>query len=173
MKATFGARLVTLGNRRGAFGTAVDHVSTGFKGSFGVWNDQQWNWDVGMDYGHVSQQTQTSGLPNLTELNKATGPSFYNTDPANGPVNTVLCGAPGAVVRGCTPINIFDLNDPNTIAVLQYVGSPASSNFFTQEKVWRGDLNGGLFELPPARWSSRSERRIARNTRIRTSIHLC
>ena len=67
-----GMRLVTLGNRRGAFGTAVDHVSTGFKGSFGVWNDQQWNWDVGMDYGHVSQQTQTSGLPNLTKVNQAT-----------------------------------------------------------------------------------------------------
>ena len=37
--------------------------------------------------GHVSAQTQTSGLPNLTQLNKATGPSFFNTDPANGPVN--------------------------------------------------------------------------------------
>ena len=147
-EGNFGTRLVTLGNRRGAFGTAVDHVSTGLKGSFGVWNDQQWNWDVGMDYGHVSTQTQTSGLPNLTQLNKATGPSFYNTDPANGAVNTVLCGTPGNVISGCTPINIFDLNNPDTIAVLQSVGSPASSNFFTQEKVWRGDLNGGLFELP-------------------------
>ena len=53
-KATSRARLVTLGNRRGAFGTNTDQVSTGFKGSFGVWNDQQWNWEVGMDYGHVS-----------------------------------------------------------------------------------------------------------------------
>jgi len=141
-EGNFGTRLVTLGNRRGSFGTSVDQVSTGLKGSFSVWNDQQWNWDVGMDYGHVSQQTTTSGLPNLTELNKATGPSFVD---AGG---VVRCGTPDAVIDGCTPVNIFDLNDPNTISVLNSVGAPASSNFFTQEKVWRGDMNGGLFELP-------------------------
>ena len=144
----FGARLVTLGNRRAANGTNTDQVSTGFKGSFGIWNDQQWNWDVGMDYGHVSVATTTYGLPNLNLTNQATGPSFYNTDPANGAVNTVLCGTPGNVIKGCTPINIFDLNDPTTISVLQAAGAPASNGFFTQEKVWRGDLNGGLFELP-------------------------
>ena len=137
-----GMRLVTLGNRRGAFGTATDQVSTGLKGSFGVWNDQQWNWDVGMDYGHVSQSTQTSGLPNLNIVNQETGPSFLGSDGA------VHCGTAAAPIDGCTPINIFDLNDPNTIAGLSAAGSPASNNFFTQEKVWRGDINGGLFELP-------------------------
>src|SRR6185312_3549786 len=74
--ASFGTRLVTVGNRRGEFGNNTDQVSTGFKGSFGVWNDQQWNWEVGMDYGHVSISTQTTGLPNLTKLNQETGPSF-------------------------------------------------------------------------------------------------
>jgi outer membrane receptor protein involved in Fe transport len=144
----FGARLVTLGDRRAANGTNTDQVSTGFKGSFGIWNDQQWNWEVGMDYGHVSVATTTYGLPNLNLTNQATGPSFYNTDPANGAVNTVLCGTPGNVIKGCTPINIFNLNDPTTISVLEAAGAPASNGFFTQEKVWRADLNGGLLELP-------------------------
>src|SRR5262249_18496358 len=75
-------------------------------------------------------------------LNQATGPSFLDTD------GVVKCGAPGAIINGCTPVNIFNLNDPNTIAVLQSAGTPASSGAFTQEKVWRADLNGGLFELP-------------------------
>src|SRR5262249_42608259 len=35
-----------------------------------------------------------------------------------------------------------------TIAVLRAAGSPAISNFFTQERVYHFDMNGGLFELP-------------------------
>jgi outer membrane receptor protein involved in Fe transport len=138
----FGARLASLGNRRGAFGNNTDQVSTGFKGSFGVWNDQQWNWEVGMDYGHVSLQTTTSGLPNLNITNEATGPSFLGDD------GIVHCGTPDAVIEGCTPISVFNLDDPNTIAVLRAAGSPAVSNLATQEKVWHADINGGLFELP-------------------------
>jgi outer membrane receptor protein involved in Fe transport len=141
-EGSFGTRLVTVGNRRGAFGNNTDQVSTGFKGSFGVWNDQQWNWEVGMDYGHVSIATQTTGLPNLTKVNQETGPSFLGSDGA------VHCGTPDAPISGCTPINIFDLNDPNTIAGLGAAAVPASNSFFTQEKVWRADVNGGLFELP-------------------------
>jgi outer membrane receptor protein involved in Fe transport len=138
----FATRLVTLGNRSALNGTNTDQVSTGFKGSFGVWNDQQWNWEVGMDYGHVSVATTTTGLPNLSIVNQAAGPSFLGTD------GVVHCGTPDAPINACTPINLFNLDDPNTIAVLQQAGAPASSNFFTQEKVWRADLNGGLFELP-------------------------
>jgi len=140
--AQFGARLASLGNRRGAFGTSTDQVSTGLKGSFGVWNDQQWNWEVGMDYGHISQSTTTSGLPNTNITNQATGPSFLGED------GVVHCGTPDAVIAGCVPFNPFNLDDPNTIAQLQKAGAPASSGFFSQEKVWRADLNGGLFELP-------------------------
>jgi len=140
---TLTARLASLGNRRAANGTNTDQVSTGFKGSFAVWNDQQWNWDFGYDYGHVSLNTITYGLPNMNIVNQATGPSFY--DPGTG---QVVCGTPGTIIKGCTPINIFNLDDPNTIAVLQAAGSPAVSEFYTQEKVMRLDLNGGLFELP-------------------------
>ena len=110
---TLTARLASLGNRRAAFGTNTDQLSTGFKGSFSVWNDQQWNWEFGYDYGHVSLNTITYGLPNMGVVNQATGPSFY--DPGTG---QVVCGTPGNIITGCTPINIFNLDDPNTIAVL-------------------------------------------------------
>ncbi len=58
------------------------------------------------------------------------------------------CGTPDAVIASCTPINIFNLEDPNTLAVLRNASSPASSAGFTQEKVYRADLNGGIFDLP-------------------------
>jgi len=140
---SFATRLATLGNRTAGNGTNTDQVSTGFKGSFGVWNEQQWNWDVGYDYGHLSIATTTGGLPNLNIVNRATGPSFF--DPTTG---TVRCGTPEAPIDACTPINLVNLDDPNTIAVLKAAGAPAVSDFFTQEKVWRADANGGLFELP-------------------------
>ena len=137
------SRFAVLGNRRVSFGTNTDQISTGFKGSFSIWQDQQWNWEVGMDYGHNSLNTTTYGLPNLNILNQATGPSFF--DPTTG---AVVCGQPGAIIKNCTPINIFDLEDPNTLAVLRQASSAASSGGFTQEKVWRADANGGIFELP-------------------------
>ena len=139
---TLTARLASLGNRRVSFATNTDQVQTGFKGSFSVWNDQQWNWEVGYDYGHVTLDTTTYGLPNMNIVNQETGPSFLGSD------GVVHCGTPTAVITGCTPINIFNLDDPATIAALQAAGAPASSGGFTQEKVWRADANGGLFELP-------------------------
>jgi outer membrane receptor protein involved in Fe transport len=141
---TFTARLESLGNRSASSGTSNDQLSTGFKGSFSVWNDQQWNWELGFDYGHVHQSTTTYGLPNMSVLNPGMGPSFY--DQTSG---QVFCGTgPDDIIEGCTPFNPFNLQDPNTIAALQAAASPGVSNLFSKETVKRLDLNGGLFELP-------------------------
>ena len=140
---TFTARLATLGNRRASAGTATDQISSGFRGTVSLWNDQQWNWDIGYDYGHVHLGTVTYGLPNMSLLNLATGPSFQ--DPVTGEIR---CGTPDAPIAGCTPFNPFNLDDPNSIAVLQSAASPGVSNFYTMETVKRADVNGGLFDLP-------------------------
>ncbi|MBA8885484.1 TonB-dependent receptor plug domain-containing protein [Dokdonella fugitiva] len=140
---SFTARLSSLGNRRASNGTANDQLSTGFKGSFSIWNDQQWNWELGFDYGHVHLSTTTYGLPNMTVLNQATGPSFLGDD------GVVHCGTgPDDIIDGCTPFNPFNLDDPNSIAVLRAAASPGVNNFMTKETVKRLDLNGGLFDLP-------------------------
>ncbi|HEU4665138.1 MAG TPA: TonB-dependent receptor [Dokdonella sp.] len=138
----FRARLESLGNRSAQNGTANDQLSTGFKGSFSVWNDQQWNWEVGFDYGHVHQSTLTNGLPGLDALNQASGPSFLGDD------GIVHCGTPDNIIEGCTPFNPFNLQDPNSVAVLRASAKPGVSQSFQKETVKRLDLNGGLFELP-------------------------
>ncbi len=135
----FRARLVSAGNRSANYGTSTDQIHTGFKGDF-TFLDHDWNWDVGMGYGHFSQQVITRGLPNVTQLNADLGPSHL--DPATG---KVVCdsGAPG-----CTPFNPFNLFDPNSVAALQAAAVPAISNNFSIERSYTADINGGLFELP-------------------------
>ncbi|MEO5624821.1 MAG: TonB-dependent receptor plug domain-containing protein, partial [Dokdonella sp.] len=139
----YAARLVAAGNRSASAGRNDDQVSTGFKGTFNIWNEQQWNWELGYDYGHSASSTITYGLPNVGVLNKSTGPSFL--DPVTG---VVTCGTPGHAIAGCTPFNPFDFTAPSSLAALAKAASPGVSNFYTIETVKRLDLNGPLFELP-------------------------
>lgn len=137
----FLARLVALGNRGGNYNTSVGQVSTGLKGAFTV-ADQDWNWEVGFDYGHSSQVRINTGLANNTKL--YTGPSFM--DPATG---QVTCGVPGAPIPGCdASFNPFNMSDPTSAATLAGAGAPALSNSYEQQKVWRASASGGVFELP-------------------------
>ena len=139
----FRARLESLGNRSASSGTANNQIATGLRGSFDVWNDYQWNWEVGYDYGHVHAGTVTYGLPDLNALNLATGASFYDEE-----TGTVRCGTLDDPIDGCTPFNPFNLQDPNSVAVLRSASRPGVSGLYSIERVKRADMNGGLFELP-------------------------
>ncbi|MEO7325475.1 MAG: TonB-dependent receptor [Dokdonella sp.] len=142
------ARLVAGGNRHRAAGRNDDQIAVGFKGTFNVWNDQQWNWDLGYDYGHGNLSGVTYGLPNIGVLNKGTGPSFQNSDPLVGPVGAIMCGTRTSPIAGCIPFNPFDFTSPASLAALQKASSPGVSNTYTIETVKRLDFNGPLFELP-------------------------
>lgn len=133
------ARLVSAGSRAANYGTTTDQIHTGFKGDFNLLN-HDWNWDVGMSYGHFSQQTITRGLPNQDKINKDLGPS--RLDAASG---KVVCNSGAA---GCMPFNPFNLFDPNSVAALQAAAVPAISNQFNIERVYSADVNGGVFDLP-------------------------
>ncbi len=136
------ARLVSAGNRAAAYGTSTDQVNAGFKGDFGFFGND-WNWTVGLNYGHISQSLVTKGLPNVTQLNKDLGPSFMNSS------GQVECGTPdNPIPNGCTPFNPFNLFAPNSVAVLQGAATPAISHNTNIEKVYYANANGGLFDLP-------------------------
>jgi len=138
----FGVRLTSLGLREQFFGSTVGQVHTGLKGDFPIGN-QTWQWDVGMDYGHITTTESTTGLVNLSVLNQEAGPSFL--DPATG---VVSCGTPGHAIVGCIPFNPFNINTPQSIAALQAASSPGLVQDAAIEKVWHADFNGGLFDLP-------------------------
>jgi outer membrane receptor protein involved in Fe transport len=137
----FNTRQVEAGNRSANIATTTDQIHTGLRGDFSVWS-QDWNWDAGLGYGHIGQDIITGGLPNVASLNPGLGPSFLGGD------GVVRCGTPTAVVANCTPFNIFNTNDPATIAALRAATSPALSNNRSIQRVYSVDLNGGLFNLP-------------------------
>jgi hypothetical protein len=79
-------------------------------------------------------------------LRDALGPSFL--DAATG---RVTCGTPSNPIAGCTPLNIFNLADPQTIATLQqYAVTPfvSVSRLLRQTEF---NASGELFELPAGR----------------------
>jgi outer membrane receptor protein involved in Fe transport len=136
----FRLRDVAGGFRQGHNNTVTDQIHTGFKGNFNIF-DQSWNWDAGFGYGHFSVNTITTGLPNFTTLNADLGPSHVNS------AGQVVCDS-GAT--GCTPFNIFALNngDPGALAAIQKAVVPAISQTFAAEKYEHLDASGGVFNLP-------------------------
>lgn len=142
---TYRTRLVSLGNRSGFNGTSNEQINTGFKGDFTVF-DQNWNWDVGLDYGHASTVTVTAGLPNTNNL--YTGPSYMS---ANG----LACGTaaaptpcPSNISQTSLGFDPFNLYSPNSKAALALAAVNAVTDAYSLEKVWHAGVSGGVFNLP-------------------------
>lgn len=136
----FRTRFTNLGQRRGMFTTSTDQISTGFKGNFG---DSSWTWDAGFNFGHFSQLTRVAGYVYYQGLRDALGPSFL--DPTTG---VVTCGTQANPIANCTPLNIFNLNDPQTISTLQQYAVTPYVNVSRLLRQTEVNASGELFELP-------------------------
>jgi len=144
-------RMFPAGDRHFANQFNTDQLITGFKGNFNL-GQQNWQWDVGYNYGHISQVITNFGLPNQNLLNQSFGPSFQNSD------GVVQCGtaangsapdAAGAISLGsCTPANPFNLYNSNTQAAIQAAAAPALINTWYISRAMHADVSGGLFDLP-------------------------
>lgn len=142
------SRLTTIGNRVTPIGRTQDDVMMGLRGFVTVFG-QDWQWDIGFDYGHLSSVNKPEGLPVLSKLNPGLGPSML--DPATGQV--VCVGTPGdlsTIISGCTPWDTFNLNNPASLAVVQAAGTTALgiTNTYSQERVKYADITGGIVDLP-------------------------
>jgi outer membrane receptor protein involved in Fe transport len=134
----FLTRFTSLGQRAAFFNTVTDQFVTGLEGFLG----DTWKWDVALNYGHQTQSSLTRGYVYYEGLKSALGPSFMDTD------GVVKCGTAGNVIEGCTPLNIFNIDDPQTIATLgQYSANPLSSQLYIM-KSFEANASGELFEMP-------------------------
>lgn len=132
-------RATVLGNRRYQYDTYNLQVNPGLRGSFG---DSSWQWDANLNYGRVRQKSINYGFLDYARFNQAVGPSFLDSD------GVVKCGSAGAVIAGCTPINIFNLNDASNLAALQdLLVNPVVTSVYTV-KQFEANANGNLFDLP-------------------------
>jgi outer membrane receptor protein involved in Fe transport len=135
----FVSRFTSLGQRAAFNDTTTDQVIAGVEGFLG----DTWKWDFALNYGHIALDTLTHGYVYYAGLRDALGPSFL--DPATG---VVTCGTPTAPIDNCTPLNIFNIDDPQTIETLQqYSASPFATTTYVQ-KAFEANASGELFNLP-------------------------
>ncbi len=135
----FNTRATVLGNRRYEYNTYNFQINPGLRGSFG---DSSWQWDASLNYGKIKQKSINYGFLDYAGFNAAVGPSFLAAD------GTVKCGSAGAVIAGCTPIDVFNLNAASNKAALEaLVVNPIVTNVYTV-KQFEANANGELFALP-------------------------
>ncbi|HBK45895.1 MAG TPA: TonB-dependent receptor, partial [Xanthomonadaceae bacterium] len=133
------SRATVLGNRRYQYNTYNFQISPGLRGGFG---DSSWQWDASFNYGRVKQKSINYGFLDYEQFNQAIGPSFLDGDGA------VKCGSAGNAIAGCTPVNIFNLNDASNLAALEpMIVNPIVTSIYTV-KQFEANANGNLFELP-------------------------
>lgn len=139
-------RLSRIGNRRYTFATDMKEGTLGARGFFG---ESTWSWDVNYTWGGYDQTATSTGYLFSAGLITALGPSFVD---AGG---VARCGAPGAIIQGCTPVDFFGAApDPNTpagqaqLAALAGISPDATNDTSRRLRVAEGAFSGDLFELP-------------------------
>lgn len=136
----FNTRFTTLGYRTYTYKTYNLQFTPGLRGNFG---DSSWQWDANVNYGKVRQKSVNNGFLDYAALQQGVGPSFLD-----GNTGKVTCGTPGNPIANCTPINIFNVNDPTTIAALRDIQrNPTATNDYIV-KQFEANANGNLFTLP-------------------------
>ncbi|MDE1897638.1 MAG: TonB-dependent receptor [Xanthomonadaceae bacterium] len=141
-QVNFMQRFLGLGQREQQYATTTDQVFAGLRGGIG---ETSWQWDADLNYGHTSQGTHTSGFVNTANMGPALGPSMLV---GGVPTCVGTPGDPTTAIAGCTPLNIFNINDPAQTALLRnYIAAPFTQQIYISREA-SVNANGNLFELP-------------------------
>ncbi|MBB6065165.1 TonB-dependent receptor [Pseudoxanthomonas broegbernensis] len=132
--SNFSIRLVDLGPRVRTYDRDDVQVTTGLRGRLG-----RFDWDTAFTYAKQQQRITKTGSIYLPALQNAIGTSFLDAD------GVARCGAPGAAIANCTPLNVFG---PLTREQLQAF-SPTLINLYDGEQTdFLANITGDLFDLP-------------------------
>ncbi len=118
-------RLSSLGNRQTHFSTTHDLMDGGLKGSFG---DTGWTWFAELEYGKLTQLKQNDNYINYSKI-------ASNFD---------------CTTLACDPINIFNIFDPNTIALLDSAKLSTASHLNYQYKAGEAGVSRRRFAVRTA-----------------------
>lgn len=141
----FLSRFVTNGNRFNEVETTTDQIAMGLRGAIG---DTAWNWDLAGTYQRVGQTASFKGYVLQGPLQNALGASFIDDNGTPTTADDVArCGAPGAVIANCTPINIFNTEDPQTVAQAAAISSGYTNKLVQTTKIVELNFNGNLFAM--------------------------
>jgi len=122
--------------------------STGLEGSF-QFADRYFDWDVGYVYNQNKGVKSGIGDLFIPNVANAVGASFVDAD------GVAHCGAPGAVIAGCTPWNPllpYGATGPGALAgneaLQNYLFLPSHDTYTNTTKVYSANLAGSIATLP-------------------------
>jgi iron complex outermembrane receptor protein len=138
--SNYRTRFVTLGDRLSKADSDNKLLNFGVRGKLPFTSD--WQFDGNLGYNREDQNAQVFGYVYFPGLAQEVGPSFTDASGSH-------CGTDAAhEIAGCTPINFFDLDSPQTISQLQALStSYHTDNSFTY-KTAQLDFNGTVVTLP-------------------------
>ena len=132
-------RMKSLGQRQSDVSSIADNLTLGVKGKV---MSSSWTWDLNGAYAHFGQDLGIQGYLVSAKLQNAFGSSF---DAGGG---NIVCGTPGNVIANCTPINIFDINNPNQKDALKTIAADYTQTYDYTSRTAALDFAGDLFKLP-------------------------
>jgi outer membrane receptor protein involved in Fe transport len=98
-------------------------------------------WDFALNYGRSTGTTITSGSINAIQAAAAVGPSFQDAQ------NVWHCGTVTNPIPGCTPPNLFGVNNPSPDQLASLGFERLINNGFNQMTAATANLSGELFKL--------------------------
>lgn len=133
-------RLEGLGNRFSNTETLAHEIRLGLRGGLGA---STWTYDGTVQFGRTDQDSRVSGYLFGPAVQAALGPNFI--DPVTGQVR---CGTPSAPISNCTPVNVFNVNDPSQANALRSISAAYNTNYKYDSKIATVNFSGDLFDLP-------------------------
>ena len=134
-------RMEALGNRFSSTSSDSKVAKLGMRGGlFG----SEWNYDFMVGYSRLDQLASVSGYLYQPALAGAFGPSF---DAGGG---VIQCGTPtNPIPLGqCTPVNIFNLQDPGQVSALKTISSGYDTDRVYTSKQASFAVDGKMFAMP-------------------------
>lgn len=116
-------------------------VDAGLEGTL-TFGEKYFDWEAGYFRGENKANNTTFGLFNIIALRQALGPSFRDTD------GIIKCGAPGAIIGGCVPMNILGAPGSITQEMLDFATFTAHDEYNYTQKTYYANISGDLFDLP-------------------------
>jgi iron complex outermembrane receptor protein len=139
LNPNFLTRLEALGNRRSEVNTDSILANAGVRGEI---RDTSWQWEVGVQLGRMNQDQNISGYLLTPQLQNALGPTHVGAD------GVLRCGPSEALaINGCTPINIFNLSDPEQIQALRDISTNYRTDYKYTSTAFALNANGELFDF--------------------------
>lgn len=132
-------RFLALGTRHSEVHTKSTLLNAGLRGDLPM--TKTWQWDANVGIGNMAQDQNIDGYLLKPQLAQALGP----TDPTG---TNCLTQPGGAVIAGCTPINIFDAQDPVQVERMRALSTNYRTDYKYRSQAYSLNLNGELFDLP-------------------------